>query len=105
VKNEWLVGSQHVVARVRAEADGVIVESHDPETWNGIILRPLPREDAEKVIDPKAHPKEFLDLLPKRIHGSYLFATEVHADEECPFREHRELPIRSLGSPHRPTPI
>ena len=34
-----------------------------------------------------------------RWQGDYLFATEPHRDEDCPFRESKQLPLvaRSLG--------
>lgn len=39
VKNEWLAGFQHVVARVFPEGDEVHVDTEDPDRWEPIILR------------------------------------------------------------------
>jgi hypothetical protein len=100
VKNEWLAGYQYVVARVRAVAGRVEIESPEPETWEAVVLRPLQVRGRAEVFAEK-EPGEFLRWLPEAIHGTYLFATDVHSEESCPFQHHPMLPITSVEESHR----
>lgn len=104
VKNEWLAGFQHVVARVSVEHGQVEIDSPEPETWEAVILRPLQTSDGEELVHPQKDPEEFLRLLPQRIHGTYLFATDVHSDEVCPFLHRPVASIRSIEGSHHPVP-
>jgi len=79
VKNEWLAGYQVVVARVSAGPAGLMVDTSDP-SWEQVVRR---ADD----IDPDAEPQAFLGQLSDRIHGSYLFATEPHAESACPYHD------------------
>lgn len=101
VKNEWLAGFQHVVARVWADAGRVEIESPEPETWEAVVLRPLQVAERVEPVFAEKEPEEFVRLLPEAIHGTYLFATSVHPDEACPFLHHPVIPITSVEDSHR----
>jgi hypothetical protein len=92
VRNEWLAGYQHVVARVFLGDGQLEFESPDPETWREIVFREI------DGIDPNEHPDEFLAALPQHIHGTYLFATEPHEDPACPFASRPLVPIETVSS-------
>jgi hypothetical protein len=88
VKNEWLAGYQHVVARLYLEGDRVRVDARD-QIWEEIALRPV------GDFDPGRDAQAFLANLSSYVHGTYLFATELHQSDECPFHE-VIIPIRAL---------
>jgi hypothetical protein len=80
VKNEWLAGFQVMVARARLDEQGtILVETNDP-AMREVVLRPVGAHD------PERNPEDFLRHLSEAIHGTYLFATELHDDGACPFR-------------------
>jgi hypothetical protein len=93
VKNEWLAGVQHVVARLFEEAGQVHLDSPDPDVWQSIVLRPLTNRETGDIIYPEKEPDEFLRLLRENLRGDYLFATGIHDENECPFVEHSMIPI------------
>lgn len=96
VKNEWLAGFQVVVAQVREEIGGLVVESAEPQIWEPIVLGSPAREpETGELVEAEKEPGRFLELLPRAIHGAYLFATDVHADDRCPFVHRPLIPIRS----------
>lgn len=100
VKNEWLAGFQHVVARVWEDLGRLVVESPERETWEPIILGRGVREPTTgEVVEAEKEPERFLHLLPANIHGTYLFATEPHPDHECPFADRPLIPIRPMQGP------
>jgi hypothetical protein len=79
VKNEWLAGYQVVVARLSLKAGIIDVDARDAE-YREVALRPV------GGIDPEADPEGFLRALADHVHGSYLFATELHDDGSCPYK-------------------
>jgi hypothetical protein len=89
VKNEWLVGSQVVVARVALDDHGSVAVETADESWCEVVLRPV------GGLDPEADPRGFLAGLADAIHGSYLFATHLHDAAECPFGDTMNAPIES----------
>jgi hypothetical protein len=96
VKNEWLAGFQHVVARVFIDANGAVrVDTDAPERWEPIILRHLPADASDGEIGLNNGP-EFVSKLHDQIHGDYLFATPLHDESECPFHERLVLPIEHV---------
>src|SRR6266540_3996580 len=92
VKNEWLAGFQHVVARIYLNGD-VKLESNEREKWEHLVRRPLTDRRSGRVIDPNQEPGEFFERLHDLLSGDYLFATEVHDDDECPYHQRLVVPI------------
>src|SRR5215216_6256300 len=89
VKNEWLAGFQHMVARVTLDETGKVAVQTADEAWREIVLRPV------GDVDPERDPEAFLHNLAGAIHGTYLFATDVHDDANCPFARDLVVPIHS----------
>jgi hypothetical protein len=46
-------------------------------------------------IDPKRNPIAFLNALPQAIDATYVFASQVHEDDTCPFLTEPRLPAPS----------
>ena len=99
VKNEWLAGFQHVVARVFPEGDVVVVDTDDPKRWEPIILRPFVDPESGEEINPEQG-AEFVVRLHEQIKGDYLFATELHDETACPFHERLVVPIARVEPQH-----
>jgi hypothetical protein len=91
VKNEWLAGFQFVVARVSVDDGALRIDSADPSVWEPIILRPVVSPMGE--FHPEKDPQAFVEHLADGIHGTYLFATEPHAAQACPFSDGPVAPI------------
>jgi hypothetical protein len=89
VKNEWLAGFQHPVARVFLRSGALDVESPDPERWFSFL------RESVGDIDPTRDAMEFLAALPHNIQGTYIFATEPHDEDQCPYHDHPVVPIES----------
>ncbi len=85
VKNEWLAGFQLVAARVSFEEGELTFESGDDSVWRPVVLHPLPDQDSDDLVYPEKEPEHFMELLPTRIQGSYLWATQPHEQKECQF--------------------
>lgn len=92
VKNEWLAGFQHLVARVYVEDDAIQLEASDHDLWANIVLRAHVDRETGEEITPDQGP-EFVDRLHVVLSGDYLFATEPHDDSECPFHGQLVIPI------------
>lgn len=90
VKNEWLAGYQVVVARVSLGSTGLQVDASDP-SWEQVVRRPV------DGLDPDADPASFFEHLPTLIHGTYLFATEPHGEDDCPYHDHLVVHMRSTS--------
>ncbi len=96
VKNEWLAGFQVLVAQVREGIGGLVVESAEPETWAPVVLgSPVREPETGELVEAEKEPGRFLQLLSRAIHSAYLFATDAHADDRCPFVHRPLIPIRS----------
>lgn len=93
VKNEWLAGLQHPVARVFIHDGGLAIESPDAARWEPVIRAAVPDIDSGKDAE------QFLRALHERLNGSYLFATPAHDDTECAYRDHPVVPIQSVDAP------
>lgn len=95
VRNEWSRGRQVLVARVRLEqANGVQLDTDDPETWAPVVLRPL--TIANEEVGPKQG-ERFLRALHEHMRGDYLFATEAHDESHCEYPNGvgSEFPLKS----------
>lgn len=101
VKNEWLAGFQYVVARVWVDAAQVVIDSPDPDTWMPILERPLLDRTTGELVYAEKDPDPFLSLLADNLPGTYLFATEPHTEEQCPYLHHPVLPIKSVEDSRR----
>ncbi len=85
VKNEWLAGFQVVVARVCDDGGKLRINAANPE-WEALVERyHTAAEDAS--------PSAFVDGLHEHLQGDYLFATEPHELEACPFHGDVILPV------------
>ena len=98
VKNEWLAGFQHPVARLFLDDNSrkIRVEADD-QAWVEIALRPI------AGLHPDEHPEEFLELLADHLHGTYLFATHPHDEGACPYHD-VVVPIHSVDASRQPQP-
>jgi hypothetical protein len=104
VRNEWLAGFQTVVAQVREDLGRLVVDSAEPETWRPIVLgSPVREPETGELVEAEKEPGRFLQLLPRAIHSAYLFATEAHAEDRCPFAKRPLIPIRSAPDPSSST--
>jgi hypothetical protein len=92
VKNEFLAGYQEVVARLSIADKGLKFESSDPETWRPIVLRPFVIRGGKHEVDPDAEPGDFMTKLSSHLNDTYLFATEPHSVDNCPFPKGRSVP-------------
>src|SRR5947209_6512425 len=92
VKNEWLAGFQHVVARIYLNGT-LDLKSSEPEKWEHLLHVPLTDHDSGEVIDPARDPDTFFDRLHHLLSGDYLFATDVHDEARCPYQAHLVVPI------------
>jgi hypothetical protein len=95
VKNEWLAGYQVVVAQVSAGVEGLLINSPNPEFWSEVVMRPIVVAETGDEVHAEKDPQRFLALLPRGIHGTYLFATEPHSERECPYAGYPLRPIQS----------
>lgn len=95
VKNEWLAGFQHVVARVLLEGEAAKLDTDDPQRWGPIVLRPFADRASGEEIRPERG-ELFVTRLHEQIRGDYLFATELHDESACPFHERLVVPIERL---------
>jgi hypothetical protein len=85
VRNDWLAGRQSVVARASLADGKLTIDSPQPGTWSEVVLRPLRDPDTGKPISADGDPDRFFAALSSQLHGSHLFATEPHEEQECPF--------------------
>jgi hypothetical protein len=92
VKNEWLAGFQHVVARIYLD-NSLRLESSEPEKWGHLLETVLRDRESGATIDPSEDPHEFFMQLHRLLPGDYLFATEMHDDGECPYHDRMVVPI------------
>lgn len=95
VKNEWLAGFQHVVARVSIENGDVRVDTDNHDLWDPIVLRPFPDPQSGNEVRPEQG-EEFVGRLHEQIRGDYLFATELHDEAACPFHDRLVIPIEPV---------
>ncbi len=86
IRNDWSAGRQKVVARAFVADEDVAVDSIEG-AWEDVVKRPFPDRGDGGMIYPEKEPGLFLEKLHTAIAGSYLFATEEHEEEKCPFAE------------------
>ena len=55
VKNEWLAGFQHVVARLRVENGAVLVDASKP-IYKQVALRPFLDYETREPVSPERDP-------------------------------------------------
>jgi hypothetical protein len=103
VKNEWLAGLQHVVARIYLNTD-LELQSSEREKWEHLVRVPLTDRVSGDVVDPRQQPEKFFERLHDLLSGDYLFATAVHEEEECPYHERLVVPIERPESTRQAQP-
>jgi hypothetical protein len=84
ISNDPLTGTEHVIARVWMNGGPELELTMSPDDdadvaymWSYLVSR--------VHLDPKADPAAFLNALPQAIDATYVFASPVHEDGECPF--------------------
>jgi hypothetical protein len=75
VKNDWLAGIQYPLATIALDDHGIVSVDPDSGQW---------KELAAEIAHAK-DPAVALDELQRQLHGSHLYATEPHGDDQCPF--------------------
>jgi hypothetical protein len=83
VENDWSAGRQNVVARLTFQDGTYTLESEDPSKW----LRVLGLEENPPPLRDEQEATEFLARIAHKLQGTYLFATEPHAMDACPYPE------------------
>lgn len=96
VKNEWLAGFQVLVAQVSVDGEDIKVDTPDPK-WDEIVRRPILDKTSGDMVYAYKDPERFLEMLTTAINSSYLFATEPHSGDACPFASSLVLPLRDAG--------
>ncbi len=56
-----------------------IEETLDVEYWRTTLA-------SATSIDPDLAPEEFLRALPKKLDGTYVYATDPHDEDDCPLK-------------------
>ncbi len=93
VKNESEAGLQIRVGCVRVTDARLDVERFDTEqcweetVWNREVVDP----QTGTRVDPHDEAERYLELLHRAMSLPFLFATEVHGADECPFSQGEEL--------------
>jgi hypothetical protein len=107
VKNEWLAGFQHVVARVyRDNGTSLRLDSPEPDKWEHLLHTELVDRGSGDTIDPDAQPDEFFTRMHLLVAGDYLFATTPHEDHDCPYEASLVVPIeRPEAASHDAQPV
>ena len=91
VKVDWGKGTQTRVAQVYAASDDIKIDG----SYDDVIRRPYTDRESGKRLEPSADPERFVEQLHSVMSGSYLAATELHDDNNCPFREEGTLALES----------
>jgi hypothetical protein len=95
LRNDWLGGEQHPVARLYVAGGNLKIDSPDSARWRPVIEEVLADHLREQS------PEEILDQLPRVFQGSFLVATPPHADSECSYRGWSPARIESVSSEHQ----
>lgn len=97
VKNDWAHDRRELGARVFPVDDDIKVDPQNGENWEYVVTQPfadpqtgtqLTRQDAIA----------FLEKLHLALANDYWFATGLHDDDTCPFREASHMPL-TRGEP------
>jgi hypothetical protein len=98
IESDWAAGVERLAARLVLNGkDVLLVDSPDPETWTGKLLRPVPDGFGE-MLAPDSDPKLFLTLLVDRLEqGSYVRAFAPHEEDECPLHQETEWSMRQVA--------
>jgi hypothetical protein len=76
VKNDWAAGLQYPLATFKLDdAGNVSVDTRRPDGWQDLLHE----------ITSSPDPGNALSGLHMKMNGSYLFATPLHEDADCPF--------------------
>jgi hypothetical protein len=93
VQNKWSAGTQNRVARVELGQGGEITV-HSDDHWDRLVRDALDGIDADS-------PDGLLRGLAGHFTSDYVFATEPHDANECPFAGGEELPFHDAPSRDR----
>lgn len=93
VRNEWLTGEQHAVARLFVTKDELQIDSPDRARWLPVVEQALDELDLREE-----DPATVLEILPERLRGSHLFATPPHDRDSCPYEAWGVVKMESVSS-------
>jgi hypothetical protein len=84
ISSDPLAGSQRLLAKVQLNGNpelelflGDETKSDRHYMWSYLC--------SQVDLDPKADPQGFLEALPQSIDATYVLASQVHEDANCPF--------------------
>src|SRR4051794_10110992 len=99
VANDFTRGVQRLEARVVCNGSIQVVDAHDPQGWNDVLLIER-RDEFGNAIDPVSRSKDYFHALVENLEGgSYIFATIAHEDDECAFPTAGfEVPMREIDA-------
>jgi hypothetical protein len=83
IRNEPLAGSSFVLAKVTLGQGGSCLDLQTPRDADEGVMWGYLRSRVE--IDPDRDPEGFLHALPEAIDSTYVIASRVHDDAECPY--------------------
>jgi hypothetical protein len=84
ISNDPLAGTEHVIARVWMNG-GPELELTVLSDANADVAYMWSYLKSRVHIDPKESPDAFLAALPQAIDATYVFASPVHDEVDCPF--------------------
>ncbi len=99
VKNESDAGLHIRIGCVRVSGARLDVERFDTEqcweetVWNIEVVEP----ETGARVDPHVDAERYLELLHTAMNLPFLFATEVHPADQCPFSGWKQLPEERPG--------
>ena len=95
IENDWSAGQQRKVASLGIiEEAPKLTDSVDGEKWNRVLeIDKLPKQV------PYLQAEDLLKKVSKRFQGDYVFATEPHDADECPYPQ-----TGYLQAPGQPMP-
>jgi hypothetical protein len=96
IRNDWLAGLQRIVARAFVD-DGAFYVTSDEKVWYHAFDRPYLDPESGDELYPQKDPIRYLHALPKVMQGSYVFVTEPHEEETCPYEEPQSLRMHKAG--------
>ena len=91
IENDGLAGQQRVVASLSVDRGKYDLSSPDPSRWTRVL-------DTAKLPSPPPYEgvEALLWTVCKRIQGDYVFATEPHDAQACPYPP--SVPMQQPGA-------
>jgi hypothetical protein len=86
VKNDWGGERQVLGARLYPAGDDIKLDPQDAQDWRALVDRPYVDPVTGETLSPR-DPLRFLECLHRVVSSTYWFATGLHDDDTCPFKE------------------